>query len=64
MNISKDLDGLNRRIKRLQFKECPPTLRVVTLQPWEVEEENDINDDFCLLVRIEEKNPDLFTTKL
>ena len=64
MNISKDLDGLNRRIQRLKFKECPPTLRVVTLQPWEVEEESDINDPYCLMVRIEEKNPDLFTTKL
>ena len=64
MNISKDLDGLNRRIQRLKFKECPPTLRVVRLQPWEVEEESDINDPFCLMVRIEEKNPDLFSTKL
>ena len=64
MNISKDLDGLNRRIQRLKFKECPPTLRVVTLQPWEVEEEKDINDPFCLMVRIEEKDPDLFSSKL
>ena len=64
MNISKDLDGLNRRIQRLKFKENPPTLRVVTLQPWEVEEESDINDQYCLMVRIEEKHPDLFTTKL
>ena len=64
MNISKDLDGLNRRIQRLKFKECPPTLRVVTLQPWEVEEESDINDPFCLMVRIEEKDPDLFSSKL
>jgi len=37
---------------------------MVTLQPWEVEEESDINDPYCLMVRIEEKNPDLFTTKL
>ena len=64
MNINKELDGLNRRIQRLKFKECPPTLRMVTLQPWEVEEESDINDPFCLMVRIEEKNPDLFSTKL
>ena len=64
MNINKELDGLNRRIQRLKFKECPPTLRMVTLQPWEVEEESDINDPYCLMVRIEEKNPDLFTTKL
>ena len=64
MNIIKYLYGLNRRIQRLKFKECPPTLRVVTLQPWEVEEESDINDPYCLMVRIEEKNPDLFTTKL
>ena len=64
MNINKELDGLNRRIQRLKFKECPPTLRMVTLQPWEVEEESDINDPFCLMVRIEEKNPDLFSSKL
>ena len=64
MNISKDLDGLNRRIKRLKFEKCPPTLRMVTLQPWEVEEENDINDPFYLMVRIEEKDPDLFSSKL
>ena len=47
MNISKDLDGLNRRIKRLKFEKSPPTLRMKVLQPWEVEEENDINDPFC-----------------
>ena len=64
MNINKELAGLNRRIQRLKFKECPPTLRMVTLQPWEVEEESDINDPFCLMVRIEEKNPDLFSSKL
>ena len=64
MNINKELSGLNRRIQRLKFKESPPTLRMVTLQPWEVEEESDINDPYCLMVRIEEKNPDLFTTKL
>ena len=64
MNINKELDGLNRRIQRLQFKENPPALRMVTLQPWEVEEESDINDPYCLMVRIEEKNPELFSTKL
>ena len=64
MNINKELDGLNRRIQRLKFKECPPTLRMVTLQPWEVEEESDINDPFCLTIKIESKNPDLFSTKL
>ena len=64
MNINKELAGLNNRIQKLRFKECPPTLRMKVLQPWEVEEENDINDDFCLMVRIEEKNPDLFSTKL
>ena len=26
--------------------------------------ETDINDEYCLMVRIEEKNPDLFSTKL
>ena len=64
MSISREIDGLNRKIQRLKFKECLPTLRMVTLQPWEVEEESDINDPYCLMVRIEEKNPDLFTTKL
>ena len=64
MNIRKDLDGLNRRIKRLKFEKSPPTLRMVTLQPWEVEEENDIKDPFCLMVCIEEKDPDLFSSKL
>ena len=64
MNINKELDGLNRRIQRLKFKECPPTLPMVTLQPWEVEQEADINDPFCLTIKIEPKNPDLFSTKL
>ena len=64
MNINKELSGLNRRIQKLRFKENPPTLRMKVLQPWEVEQETDINDPYCLMVRIEEKNPDLFTTKL
>ena len=64
MNIRKDLDGLNRRIKRLKFEKSPPTLRMKVLQSWEVEEETDINDEYCLMVRIEEKDPDLFSSKL
>ena len=64
MNINKDLSGLNRRIQRLRFRENPPSLRMKVLQFWEVEEETDINDEYCLMVRIEEKNPDLFSTKL
>ena len=64
MNISKDLDGLNRRIKRLKFEKCPPTLRMVTLQPWEVEEESDINEPFCLTIKVEPKNEDLLSSKL
>ena len=64
MNINKDLAGLNRRIQRLRFRENPPSLRMKVLQCWEVEEEADINDEYCLMVRIEEKNPDLFSTKL
>ena len=64
MNINKDLSGLNRRIQRLQFKENPPALRMVTLQPWEVEEESDINDPFCLTIKVEPKNPDLLSSKL
>ena len=50
MNINRELDGLNKRIARLKFKENPPTLRMVTLQPWEAEEESDIKDDFCLIL--------------
>ena len=64
MNINKELSGLNRRIQKLRFKENPPTLRMKVLQPWEVEEESDINDPYCLMVRIEEKDPDLFSSKL
>ena len=64
MNINKELSGLNRRIQRLQFKENPPALRMKVLQPWEVEQETDINDPYCLMVRIEEKNPDLFSSRL
>ena len=64
MNINKELAGLNRRIARLQFKENPPSLRMKVLQSWEVEEETDINDEYCIVVRIEEKNPDLLSSKL
>jgi len=64
MNINKELSGLNRRIQKLRFKENPPTLRMKVLQPWEVEEESDINDQYCLMVRIEERDPDLFSSKL
>ena len=64
MSINKELAGLNRRIQKLRFKENPPTLRMKVLQCWEVEEETDINDPYCLMVRIEEKDPDLFSTKL
>ena len=58
MNISKELAGLNRRIQNLRFREQPPTLRMKILQPWEVEEESDIKDDFCLILKIEDKNPE------
>ena len=63
MNINKELSGLNRKIQRLRFKENPPTLRMKVLQSWEVEEETDINDEYCLSVRIEEKNPELFSSR-
>tara|TARA_R100001591_G_scaffold85046_1_gene91337 strand:+ start:160 stop:345 length:186 start_codon:yes stop_codon:yes gene_type:complete len=58
MNINKELAGLNRRIQNLRFREQPPTLRMKILQPWEVEEESDIKDDFCLILKIEDKNPE------
>ena len=57
MNINKELAGLNRRIQNLRFKENPPTLRMKVLQHWEVEEGSDIKDDFCLILKIEDKNP-------
>ena len=57
MNINKELAGLNRRIQNLRFKENPPTLRMKILQHWEVEEESDINDNFCITLKIEDKNP-------
>ena len=58
MNINKELAGLNKRIQNLRFREQPPTLRMKILQPWEVEEESDIKDDFCLILKIEDKNPE------
>ena len=61
MSINKELAGLNRRIQRLRFKESPPTLRMKILQPWEVEEETDLKDEYCLMVRIEERNPNFNT---
>ena len=61
MNINKELAGLNRRIQNLRFKENPPTLRMKVLQHWEVEEESDINDNFCITLKIEDKNPNFNT---
>ena len=62
MSINKELSGLNRRIQRLRVKVNPPTLRMKVLQPWEVEEETDLKDEYCLMARIEERNPDLLPT--
>ena len=64
MNISRELNGLNKRIALLKQKESPPTLRMVTLQPWEVEDENNINDEYCLMVRFEDKDANLLSEKL
>ena len=61
MNINKELAGLNKRIQNLRFREQPPTLRMKILQPWEVEEESDINDNFCMILKIEDKNPNFNT---
>ena len=55
MNISKELVGLNKRIQNLRLKENPPTLRMKVLQHWGVEEESDINNNFCLTLKIEDK---------
>ena len=64
MNINKELSGLNRRIQRLRIKENQPTLRMKVLNQCVVEEEQDINEEYCLMVRIEEKNADLFSSRL
>ena len=64
MNINKELSGLNRRIQRPRFKDNPQTLRMKVLNQWDLENEQDINDDYCLMVRIKEKNPDLFSSRL
>ena len=64
MNINKELSSLNRRIQRLRFKENPPTLKMKVLNQQEVEEEQDINDEYYLMVRIEEKSTDLFSSRL
>ena len=64
MNINKQLSGLNRRIQRLRFKENPPTLKIKFLNQQELEQEQDINDEYCLIVRIEEKSTDLFSSRL
>ena len=61
MNINKELAGLNKRIQNLRFREQPPTLRMKILQPWEVEEESDIKDNFCMILKIEDKNPNFNT---
>ena len=52
MNINKELSGLNRRIQRLKSKKNPTTLRMKVINQWEIEEEQDLNDDYCLMVRI------------
>ena len=57
MNINKELSSLNRRIQRLRSKKNQTTLRMKVLNQCEIEEEQDINDDYCLMVRIEENNP-------
>ena len=64
MNIKRELIGLNIRFARLKQKESPPTLRVVTLQPWEVEDKNNVNDEYCLMVRLEDKETNLFSERL
>ena len=64
MNINNELSGLNRKIQRMRVKKNQPNLRMKVLNQWKVEEEQDINDDYCLMVRIEEKKPDLFSSRL
>ncbi len=64
MNINKELSDLNRRIQRLRYKKNPTTLRMKVLNQWDIEEGKDINEDYCLMVRIEEKKPDLFSSRL
>ena len=64
MNINNQLSGLNRKIQRLKLKKNTPNLRMKVLNQQEVEQEQEINDNYCLMVRIEEKNPDLFSSRL
>ena len=64
MNINKELSDLNRIIQRLRYKKNPTTLRMKVLNQWDIEEGKDINEDYCLMVRIEEKKPDLFSSRL
>ena len=64
MNINKEVSSLNRRIQRLRSKKNPTILRMKVLNQWKIEEEQDINDDYCLMVRIEENNTDLFSSRL
>ena len=64
MNNNKELSCLNRRIQRLSSKKNQTTLRIKVLNQWEIEKEQDINDDYCFMVRIEEKKPNLFSSRL
>ena len=64
MNIKRELVDLNKRLARLKQKESPPTLRMVTLKPWEVEDKNNVNDEYCLIIRLEDKGENLFIEKL
>ena len=64
MNINKELSDLNRRIQRLRYKKNPTTLRMKVINQWDIEEGKDINEDYCLMVRIEEKKQDLFSSRL
>ena len=64
MPINRELNCISKRIARLKIKGFPPTLRMVTLQPWEVEDKNNVNDEYCLMVRLEDKETNLFSEKL
>ena len=64
MNNNKESSGLNIRIQRMRSKKNPTTLRMKVLNQWEIEEEQDINEYYCLMVRFEEKKPDLFSSRL
>ena len=55
MNL-RDLQRLERRIEKIKLKECPPTLKMITLGPEDPEPEN--IDQWTMTIRIDPKPAD------